>query len=608
MQAPGGNWAPKPARSRTFRQRKNYQWTGTKQQLLDRYGPSTSSVKRAWLNKQTREELANMLENRRLDAYDGSGRYRKRRRVRGRRYYKGRGGYWGRTIGGALGKAFNAPWMAGVGDKLGDFVSDTVPKLMGNGMYAGQGMYAGPTSSNSLVVGPHNEFTVPQFTPQTDGSSVIISHKEYVGDFYAPGPNVQFANQTYKINPGLESTFPWLAQVAQNYVEYKIHQLIFSYKSTVADFAAASGQVGQIIGVTQYDANSKPFTEKRSMMEYDASQSCKTSSNLVMGVECDPTKNAGAPGKYIRTTPLEASKDLNQYDVGTFNIAAHDTPTTYENQVLGEIWVSYTVELRKPKVFTAKGMAIQQDIFSTLKWNAVNGENTNIGVGPTVQPFEKVLEGERNTLGCAFIRETPNAPANVANPDLQINKLIAAGKLDKIGSATTWVLDDFYKQWPSGLTGPCYSYRIVIPATYTGNVNFELLMGMQSVTVAPRFHIVTVGNIKRINDKPVHKQISPTAIDDTYWSNGFAAFGSNNPGSTLPLAPEMCIVSANLRISQATDGVDNEIMINFPSSSAYYLKSCAIKISEYNTIGNFEQDGTDDRAILVNDAGQRESV
>jgi hypothetical protein len=40
-----------------------------------------------------------------------------------------------------------------------------------------------------------------------------------------------------------------------------------------------------------------------------------------------------------------------------------NTPETFSNQALGELWVSYTVHLRKPKFFVTRGQNILRDIF-----------------------------------------------------------------------------------------------------------------------------------------------------------------------------------------------------------------------------------------------------
>lgn len=610
MAAQNPNWQRFPAKAaRTNLKRR---WAGTPQQLFDTYGPSTKAVKSQLLRNKTPDQLAQMWTNRQNDAYTGAGRYRKRRRRKsyGRKRYYGRGGYWGKTIGKAAGSLFNAPWLEQVGDKAGDWITDTLPNIIqGKGMYTGRGAYDASTSSNSLVIGPHNDFNVPQFHPQVDGSSVMISHKEYIGDLFAPSVGTTFANQTYKVNPGIESTFPWLAQVAQNYVEYKIHQLIFTYKSTVADFAAASGQVGQIIAVTQYDANQPPMIDKRQMMEYDASQSCKTSSNLVMGVECDPAKNAGSAGKFIRTTPLDQGKDLNTYDVGTFNLAVHDTPATYANQVLGEVWVSYTIELRKPKVFTGRGLGIQRDVFTSPVWNGKTVlDQSNIGISKFNTLFgtqrDQELKCEKNTLNCDLTFTSPTlsgVPINATkwgtlfnNPNVTYSS--KAVVLDQFANSQIEAYNIF-------TATNCNEHVLTIPATYSGNLRLDLIMDLNDDTAivdAGALSILGTGNITPIEDFPHYLQ-KGGQTNQKFWTNTVI-----NQGGVGSITQPQCVhFTLHLRVRQASDGVDNAIVFMTGTGGQISLKNTTVILEEYNTIGSYTQDGSNDHLVMVDATNTR---
>jgi hypothetical protein len=89
----------------------------------------------------------------------------------------------------------------------------------------------------------------------------------------------------------------------------------------------------------------------------------KVSQGMLHGVECDPNKNSGSPGKFIRGGPILESQDATNFDLGTLNVAVTSTPSEFTNKALGELWVSYTVVLRKPKFYIAEGSNIIQDYF-----------------------------------------------------------------------------------------------------------------------------------------------------------------------------------------------------------------------------------------------------
>jgi hypothetical protein len=117
-------------------------------------------------------------------------------------------------------------------NKIGQRVFDaTAGRLLGgHGMYTGMGEYAPDTNS---LISKSSMDVVPLFTPETD-AGIQISRREYVSEIYGPplvaGEPAPFTIQTFAINPGLEKTFPWLSQLAQNYDEYELVQCIFTFK------------------------------------------------------------------------------------------------------------------------------------------------------------------------------------------------------------------------------------------------------------------------------------------------------------------------------------------------------------------------------------------
>ena len=133
-------------------------------------------------------------------------------------------------------------------------------------------------------------FEAPSFVEISDTGAIILSHREFVGNVYGPSAGKDFEVQAFTLNPGLEDTFPWLAQIAGNYEEYQMMQLMFSFKSTVSNFQTSTGVTGTVLSATQYDTNQRLFEDKKTIMETHGATSCKATQNLVAGVECDPTK------------------------------------------------------------------------------------------------------------------------------------------------------------------------------------------------------------------------------------------------------------------------------------------------------------------------------
>lgn len=376
-------WKPKP---RTFK---------TKLVRVQQTDPIASRVKYG-LNDAT--ATADQLKARYEDGYTGQGAYRRGRK---RRYgtmvlraprgrimrYGGRGMYTG-----GRGSFWTDLWdkSAGLRKQGGDWLRGGGGGDWGKAAgYASQALGTGAYTVKNALVDGGGESVVPNFSsPAEDG--VVISGTEFVQDIYAPAAAGIFSTQTFALNPALVNVFPWLSQVASNYEEYEFLQLIFTFKSSISALTSTTnGQVGSVIMATQYNPADPPFKNKLEMMHYSASQSCQMTENMIHGCECDPSKNSGAPGKYIRAGPVEQGEDVKTYDLGTLNLAVANCPAAFVDQAVGELHVSYTVRLRKQRFFSTLGSAIPRDCF-------IGRTPTSGGVAPDAC---QIGVGQQNRLG-----------------------------------------------------------------------------------------------------------------------------------------------------------------------------------------------------------------
>lgn len=334
---------------------------------LARYGPS-------W-----REASADQRASRSADGFIGRGRY-----VGRGGFFKSLGKWGGRAIGGLLGNK-------DLGGQIGEGAGSLFEMVKGRGKYIGRGEYEPGLGSNEVMAGSTR--TSPKFeSVQDESGSVIVSNREYVGDIFAPAASGGFDLQNFPLNPGLEQTFPWLAQTAANYEEYEFIQLVFEFKSAVQDVNSANGQVGTIILCTNYNASQPLFNDKPSMISYYGAVSGKSTDNLTGGIECDPKKLSGTAGKLVRSNPIVSGEDLKTYDHGNFQLATHNIPSGMLNGTLGELYVYYTVKLRKPRFLTGRGLAI-------TRWLMVSngGETFNDYFGGA-----QALFGQQNNLAVVY--------------------------------------------------------------------------------------------------------------------------------------------------------------------------------------------------------------
>jgi len=307
--------------------------------------------------------------------------------------YVGRGKYWGKALGGYAGSYFGSKGRK-LGSYLGDKASDyAVKRFKGRGLYQGRGSY------NNLVSG--GDMSMSGAGNETE--AVTFTNREYIKDIYGP-TNGSFTNLDMSLNPGLEHTFPWLAQIAANYEEYEFIQLLFEFKSTVNASTGGDGQTGTIIMATNYNASEATFTDKASMMQYHGGQSGRLTDDLIHGVECDPSKSVGDMHKYVRTDPVK--DDIKSYDHGKFNFAIANMPGEFADQQVGELWVSYTVKLLKPKLGCARLVNQSIDRFSIRPIMANNApiaatssQDLNCGTTRSDQVYEQY---DANSIGCAL--------------------------------------------------------------------------------------------------------------------------------------------------------------------------------------------------------------
>jgi len=300
-------------------------------------------------------------------------------------YAYGRGKYslgkaLGGAIGGALGTAVGMPNLGVAGGRMAGGMIQR--RVQGRGKYV----------VNDLVNGMAAEGTIPVFGVPDENGTVRIRHKEYIADIFSPATPANFVSQTFSLNPGLAGVFPWLSQTAANYDEYEFKGLIFTYNPVISD-SSNSGAMGTVIVATQYNAANSAFASKQQMLEYSGSVSARICDTIVHGVECDPRKHGGSAIEYVRAGAVPSGQDVKTYDLGLFQISTSGVSSGSfpAGTQLGELWVSYDIELRKPKFWDNLGYSILTDSFY-----GITGSTTTLPLGTA--PLKSGLNSIGGTL------------------------------------------------------------------------------------------------------------------------------------------------------------------------------------------------------------------
>jgi len=240
----------------------------------------------------------------------------------------------GSSLGGLVG-----PGGAMAGASAGKMLAQRFSKLIGSGDY-----------STNITDVAHNSLVrysgASEYASFSDSkTSVRLRHREYLQDVFV-GTTGVFSNTSFAINPGLSNTFPFLAQIAGNFEEYHMHGLVFEFVSTTSPYNAASA-MGSVIMAMEYNAAAPAFTSKPQMENSDFAVSARPDKCMIYGVEC---ANNATNNLFIRqgAGPLP----LTTTDIGTFQVATLTPLAT--GVTLGELWVSYDVELFRPHISPAR--------------------------------------------------------------------------------------------------------------------------------------------------------------------------------------------------------------------------------------------------------------
>lgn len=200
----------------------------------------------------------------------------------------------------------------------------------------------------------------PMIQNSMNRGSVIVRHREYVADI---GGTINFTNRNFALNPGLNGTFPWLSQVAAAFEQYRFRGLIWEFRSTSADSvinAQPNVGMGTVIMATQYNSLDPGFTNKIEMENYEYANSCKPACSFIHPVECALHQTPNTP-LYIRTGGIPTQSDERLYDMGNFNIATSGLAA--DGGVIGELWVTFEIELFKPKFTFDEALELGIDHF-----------------------------------------------------------------------------------------------------------------------------------------------------------------------------------------------------------------------------------------------------
>lgn len=219
--------------------------------------------------------------------------------------------------------------------------------------------------NNSTAVGPNSriEQSIPTFAqPLNKEGCTNIKNREYLGDILS---STGFSLQvSATLNPGLGEYFPWLANVAKNYTQYRFNSLIFMYKSTSGALSTTQA-LGQVMGSTSYNVYDPVPASKSAMLNQPFASSKVPSEDCLWPVECAPSMTSQQGLLYVRGGGITQG-DQRMYDLGIFHLATNGQAEA--DLRIGELWVIYDIDLFKPELPVTNIAATNLSIISNTAY------------------------------------------------------------------------------------------------------------------------------------------------------------------------------------------------------------------------------------------------
>jgi len=173
---------------------------------------------------------------------------------------------------------------------------------------------------------------------RADSRSCTIAHRELVCS--VTGSTNFTVSNSFALNPGIATTFPWLSTQALGWEQYRFKRLKFCYYTR-----CATSVPGSVILAPDYDAaDSAPSSEQQALTYRDSKEEVP----WVQTFECtlDPRALLEPAGrKYVRYGNLAANLDIKTYDGGNLHLCTIDGTAV----AWGKLWVDYEVEFSVPQ-------------------------------------------------------------------------------------------------------------------------------------------------------------------------------------------------------------------------------------------------------------------
>jgi hypothetical protein len=232
------------------------------------------------------------------------------------------------AAGEALGSRFGA---GGMGRAAGELMA----QITGRGNYTIQ--------HNSIVAGDALKPNQLSFAP-SGSASVRIRKREYIGTVTSPQEPYPFSQQRFRLQCTDPVTFPWLANIADHFTEWRLVGCIVSYETSSSSYAQNMA-LGTVALGTQYNANEPEFRDLEDILQSPYHTRGNPSESLLHGIECDPSLQVSEK-LFVRRPGCAGPPNL--YDHGVVTVATEGLPASSAGSIIGRLFITYDIELNLP--------------------------------------------------------------------------------------------------------------------------------------------------------------------------------------------------------------------------------------------------------------------
>lgn len=181
----------------------------------------------------------------------------------------------------------------------------------------------------------------PRVESGPKGQTITLKREQYVGEIKSTGP--EFQTKSFLLTPANESLFPFASNFARRYESYRFNYLKFEYKNSAS--AATNGMVG--LGAEFDSKDPDPSTKKEFLdmvprVRTDIWNDCSMSLSAKQLQKIGPQHFIGPVGPQ-EVLMLDFNESDTRYSGRAF-LMMEGVP----EDVLGEVWVSYSVTFYTP--------------------------------------------------------------------------------------------------------------------------------------------------------------------------------------------------------------------------------------------------------------------